>query len=136
MEKKNPEKIILKTTGIPGVNKAVVDFTMACTVPVTITRVISPMFVKGSKTFIGLSERLLPGEVIQVGNLNLTYKIVSADNNNPDTPKGYIYRIRRVDRLPTTATDINAIVVGKFAKIKNRRSFKQKFDQVNELLNS
>lgn len=118
------EKIIIRTEFIEGGNLAAYDYSLLSSVKVVKTKVVLPIYTKGSMGFIGVKDPLLPQEVIQVGNLGFKYKIVGPLKKI--LPKGgFVYRIKRIGNHNITSTDIDATFVGGEVKIKNRRSFKQ-----------
>jgi hypothetical protein len=122
-------KIILKRKGWEGVDKSIIDFNQVSTTPVVVTKVILSMYKKNGKTFVGVRDGLIPGEVISIRPLGLKYKIIG-----PMIKKipqgGGLYRVKRVDGANTTNTDLQNALAGNKIKITNRRSFRQMFDQV------
>lgn len=132
----DPQKIVFKSTRLPGVDKALVDFEVVSTTPICMTRVLTNMFREKSRVYIGLTERIMAGEVVQIGQFKIKYKIVKGITGYLSKPKGYLYQIRRADGNIITDTDINAVEVGKFAIIKSRRGTNQIREQINDMLNS
>ena len=92
------------------------------------TKVTHAITKRSGISYIGTKEQLLPGDVIQVGNLGLKYKVVSLKKLE-DRPQGYIYRIKRVDGAFITSTDINNVLVGQKVQIVSNKTFQQIFEQ-------
>lgn len=129
------DKIILKNNGWPGVDRSIIDFDQVHTVKVTKTKIVLGMYKKGVIAYAGFLDGLLPGEIVQMGNLQIKYKVIGhAKRMLPYG--GSLYRVKRVDGANITNLDIDAISIGDIVKIKNRRSFQQQFDQVVDLINS
>lgn len=128
---KDKNKIILKKEELPGVDMSVSDFTQLHTVQVTWSKVTKKMYKEKRQTFIGLKDTLNVGEVIQVGNLGLKYRVLKLSKVT-DT-EGYIHRIKRIDDKSITLTDIDAIKEGGKVRIVNRRSFQKKMNFSQEL---
>jgi hypothetical protein len=118
------EKIIIRTEFIEGGNLAAYDYSLLSSVKVVKTKVVLPIFTKGSMGFIGVKDPLLPQEVIQVGNLGFKYKIIGPLKQLIPTG-GFVYRIKRIDGYNITSTDITATAKGGLVKIKSRRTFEQ-----------
>lgn len=110
---------------------SVSDFTQVHTVAVAWAKVTKKMYKKYKQGFIGLSERLNKGEIIQVGNLGLKYRVIKLTQYTER--EGFIHRIKRVDDASITLTDLNAIKVGGKVRITNRRSFDQKINYASSL---
>jgi hypothetical protein len=84
-------------------------------------------------TRIGLDEWLHPKDIIQVGNLGIKYQVIGVSNKR-DNNGGYLYRIKRIDGANITNTDLQNIVVGQTARIVNRRSNRQRAEQLQKFL--
>jgi len=117
-----------------GVDLGVVDYIYnGFGFGITATKVVVPMYKKGIITYIGLDQGLSPKEKIKVGNLGLRYVIIGKAKKM--LPKGgFLYRIKRVDGANITQLDIDNTLVGQVARITNRRSNKQRIQQLNEML--
>jgi len=111
----NKETLIIKETQWPGVDKSVNDLTMLHTVRIATTKVTKTIFKKGSTTFIGLKDRLIKGDVIQVGTYERKYRIF--DLVKVSDIEGLIYKIRRVDNKPTSSVDLELVLLGDSVKI-------------------
>jgi hypothetical protein len=130
---KTDKTIILKTGAFPGIDRAIIDFNQVSSVLRIVTHVVAPMTKKGIITVIGTRDSLMSGEIIQVGTLGIKYKIVGGVRKLYPYG-GFEFRIKRVDGANITLTDINAVVVGGKVKIKSRRPYSKRFDQVVEML--
>lgn len=115
----------------PGIDRSLVDFDQVQTVPMAITKVVEPLFKQGLKSFIGTKERLDVGEIIQVGNLNQKYKVVVAKNKML-VGGGFRNQVVRADGYNITMTDINAISIGDKVKIKSRKTFQKRLEDILE----
>lgn len=129
------EKIVFSNRRREGVDLSIIDFNQVNSVKIVVTKVVKTMYTEKLKTYIGTKDPLQPGEVIQVGNLGLRYKIVSPTKHIVPSG-GFLYRIKRIDGASITNTDLSAVAIGQKVKIKSRRSYKQQFDQVVRLLES
>jgi len=113
-----PEKIILKDFSLPGVDKSVNDMTLWATHGVIWVKVTKVLYKEKGTAYIGLSERLVEGEVIQAGKNEKLYRIVRfhrvTDRN------GNIFKVIRMDNNPITQTDIDAISIGDNVRITSR----------------
>ena len=127
------DKIILKRSTLPGVDMSISDFTMTHNVRDVVTKVTDTMYKKGSRTFIGTKDQLTDGEVIQVGNLGLKYRVIKREQSF--TAYAFLYQIERLDCNSTTATDIEAVAVGQKIKLLSRLSFKQMLNYTCDLRN-
>ena len=114
-----------KQTYYDGVDMSLYDLSLLSSVPVAWAKVVDKMFKRGLRTYLGISEHLLPGEIIQTGRLGIRYKIVNA-TKHPSKGKGFIYEIKRVDGQTITSVDILNSYEGGRVRITNRRNFKQK----------
>ena len=121
-------KLIMKTPTLEGVDMSVNNLEMFTSVRIRWTKVSHAMTKRNGITFLGTKEQLLPGDVIQVGNLGLKYKVISLKKLE-DKPQGYIYRVKRVDGAHTTSTDISNILVGQKVQIVSNKTFQQIFEQ-------
>lgn len=117
------DKLIIKTESLPGVDLSVVDLTLVSSVKVGITIVKKVMYKKWGKTYIGVRDQLDAGDVIQVGNLGIKYKVQKLVQLTDR--EGYIYRVRRVDDANTTQLDIDAIALKDKVRIVSRKTFEQ-----------
>lgn len=125
-------KIVMKTNTLEGVDMSVNNLEMFTSVRIRWTKVSHAMTKRNGITFIGTKEQLLPGDIIQVGNLGLKYKVISLKKLE-DKPQGYIYRIKRVDGANITSTDINNVLVGQKVQIVSNKTFQQIFEQHPEV---
>lgn len=118
-----------------GVDQGLIDFFFnGQGMGATTCKVVKAPYKKMSKTFIGLSECLQPKEVIQVGNLGILYRIIGqATTMLPEG--GFLFRIKRVDDALITALDLDSIVKGQKARITNRRSNRQRMQQLYDMIN-
>lgn len=96
------------------------------------TKVIKQLYQKQNISFLGVKDSLQIGEVIEVGNLSLSYKIVSFKQALPQG--GFVYRVKRTDGSDIDQTDTNNAPKGAKVRMKSRRSIKQKIQQLNEML--
>lgn len=87
------------------------------------------MYKKNGKTFVGIRDGLMAGEVISIKPLGLKYKIIGQMIKKIPQGGG-LYRVKRVDGANTTNTDLQNALVGNKVRITNRRSFQQMFAQV------
>lgn len=117
------DKIVIKRYEFPGVDMSINDFEMLSSVKIGVTKVTKKMYKKWKQTFIGTKDQLDDGDVIQVGNMELKYRVLK--HNKITDREGYIYRVRRVDNANTTGLDIDNIEVGMKVLIVNRRTFDQ-----------
>ena len=117
-----------------GVDLGVVDYVYnGFGFGITATKVVVPIHKKGAIAYIGLDQGLSPKEKIRVGNLSLLYVIIGQAKKM--LPRGgFLYRIKRVDGANITQLDIDNVIVGQVARITNRRSNKQRIQQLNEML--
>lgn len=121
-------KIVMKTTILEGVDMSVNNLEMFTSVRIRWTKVTHTMTKKSGVSFLGTKEQLLPGDIIQVGNLGLKYKVVALKKLE-DKPQGYIYRVKRVDGASITSLDIDNILVGQKVEIVSNKTFQQIFEQ-------
>lgn len=121
------EKIILKTNSLPGVDMSVNNLEFFTSVRIRWTKVSHTLTKKSGVTFIGTKEQLLAGDVIQVGNLGIKYKVISLKRLEA-RPQGYIYRIKRVDGANITSLDIDNILIGQKVHIVSNKTFQQLFE--------
>lgn len=119
----NKEKIILKQQQLPGVDLALYDFNRVSAVRPLRTKVVLSMYKRQGMTYIGLQGPAEAGEIIQVGNLELKYRIIKGIKVLPKG--GFLYRIKRVDGHNITQTDLDAVEIGQTVKFKSRRTFTQ-----------
>lgn len=89
------------------------------------------MYKVGRFTYIGTKEKLDNGDVIQVGNLGLKYKVRKL--KKMDDRYWHIYEIKRIDGNLTTGLDINATKVGQKVLIVSRQTFQQIFNWAESL---
>jgi hypothetical protein len=130
-DNKDKNKIILKRSALPGVDMSISDFTQVHTVKVVWSKVTKKMYKEYKQTFIGLKDKLDAGDVIRVGNLGLSYRVIKL--SKVTEKEGFIHRVQRLDGNSTTLTDIDAIEVGDKVKITNRRSFEQMINYAESL---
>lgn len=119
-------KIILKSEHLPGVDLSVLDLRLVSSVKVGITKVTKPIYKVGKLTYIGVKEKLDNGDVIQVGNRALLYKV--RRHKKADDKYWNIYEIKRIDGSFTTSLDMEATKVGQKVRIVSRQSFEQIFN--------
>lgn len=124
------EPIVLKTDRLDGVDMSVSDISMLSAVKVVVTNCTEPIFKIKTQSFIGTKERLDDGDVIQVGDLGIKYRVIK--NLRMRGKTGNIYRIKRVDGFAITSLDINATRKGQRVKIVNRKSYKQIFEEISK----
>jgi hypothetical protein len=117
------DKIIVRTEYLEGGDKSLIDYDITGSVKVVRTEVVEPMFKVKAKAFITTKEPLLPKEVIQVGNLNILYRVISLVKKT--TSGGNMHRVKRVDGYNITQTDIDAINVKDVVRIKSRKTYNQ-----------
>ncbi|NBO22627.1 hypothetical protein EBU94_04710 [bacterium] len=119
------ENLVIKIDGWPGVDQAIIDFRIA---PIQV-KITTKIFKIGRKAYIGLDQYVRTGEIFVAGTLGFQYRVTQ---DVPIIPDGVntAYPIKRVDGANITSTDINSIVVGKYAKIFGRKSYQQQLDQV------
>lgn len=122
------EKIVMKTNRLDGVDMSVNNLEMFTSVRIRWTVVSHLMTKKHKIAYIGTKEQLLPGDIIQVGNLGFKYKVVSLKKLEAK-PQGYIYRIKRVDNNPIASIDIDNILIGQKVQIVSNKTFQQIFEQ-------
>ena len=122
----NPDKIILKEQSWPGVDKSFNDRSMWCTMPQVQLKVTKGIYKVKTAGFIGLKGRVLKGEVIKVGRLGFTYKVVG--DPKPTEKEGFIHKIVRTCGEPIRQLDIDAVKVGKIAIVVSRQTRK---DRIN-----
>jgi hypothetical protein len=122
-DNKDKNKIILKRSALPGVDMSISDFTQIHTIKVVWSKVTKKMYKEYKQTFIGLKDKLDAGDVIRVGNLGLSYRVIKLSKFTEK--EGFIHRVQRLDGNSTTLTDINAIELGDKVSITSRRSFEQ-----------
>lgn len=113
------EDIILRTERLEGVDKTLFAYEQLQSVPIVKTKVTVGMYKSGNVLLIGTKERLNEGDVIQVGNFNLKYRVITFRKL---TLAGGIYRIKRVDGANATQLDLDGAPVGSKVKILNRRT--------------
>lgn len=128
---KENNKIILKRDNLPGVDLSVLDLTLLGSVKVRVSKVTKTMYKEHSLTFIGTRDMLNKGDVIQVGNLGLKYRVLKL--SKVTDREGYIHRIKRVDNGSTTITDLSNVSVGQTIMIVNRKTFEQIFEEGSQL---
>jgi hypothetical protein len=97
------------------------------------TKVVVPLYKKGHKAFIGLETSLLNGEIFQTGYNGQKFKVIGGVVSYVPTG-GYIFRVKRVDGSNIVQMDMDAIHKGDKVLIKNRRSFRDRINQVDDLL--
>jgi hypothetical protein len=127
------DKIILKTANWPGIDKSIIDFGYAFSEQIAVTKVVVPLYKKGHKAFIGIETSLLSGEVFQTGYNKQKFKVIGGIVSYVPTG-GYIFRVKRVDGFNIVQMDMDAIHKGDKVLIKNRRSFRDRINQVDDLL--
>lgn len=120
------DKIIIKRVRLEGQDLSLIDFRQVASVPMSVIKVSGPMFKKGLQTFITLAEGVEPGDIIQVGNYGIKYKIVKFAKM---TVKGRLFRVIRVDGFNITQHDIDGIKIGQKARVVSRKSFTQLFEE-------
>jgi hypothetical protein len=111
--------IILKSERLEGVDKTLFSYEQFQSVPLVKTRVTTAMYKSGNTTYVGTKERLVAGEVIRIGNLQLKYRVISARRFNV---KGGLYTIRKVESAPITQLDLDNGTVGSEVRILSRRT--------------
>ncbi len=119
----NTDKIIIRTEFLEGGDKSLIDYDILGSVKVIKTEVVKPLHKVKAKAYIGTKEPLLPKEVIQVGNLNLLYRVIELTKKLPTG--GNLHRVKRVDGYNITQTDIDAIKIKDTVRIKSRRTYNQ-----------
>jgi len=129
------DKIILKTSNWPGIDKSIIDFGYAFSEQVAVTKVVVPLYKKGHQAFIGLETSLLSGEIFQTGYNGQKFKVIGGIVSYVPTG-GYIHRVKRVDGFNIVQIDMDAIKKGDKVRIKNRRSFRDRINQVDDLLDT
>ena len=129
MEKEG-DKIIMRSNRLQGVQKSFNNLEMVSSVRVTVTKLTSKIFKKKGIAYIGTREPLSVGDVIQVGNFSILYKVVKHQSKTED--KGNVYRIKRVDGFNITGLDIDGTEVGQKVIIKNRRSYQDIFNDFGD----
>lgn len=102
---------------------SVADLTRVSAIPVSITYTTSEMYKKGSKSFVVLQDKLMPGEVIQLGDFSIKYKIVTLVSPHPSG--GWVHRVKRTDGYNITQLDIDGIHPKQKVLIKSRKSYDQ-----------
>lgn len=120
------DKIIIKRVRLEGEDLSLIDFRQVASVPMSVIKVTGPMFNTGTQYFITLSEGLEPGDIVQLGNYGIKYKIVKFSKM---TVKGRLYRIIRVDGYNITQFDIDGVSIGQKARVVSRKSFTQLFEE-------
>ena len=108
---------------LEGVDMSLNDLSLFSSVRVAWTTVTDEMTKPGKRAFIGIKERLSPGEIIQTGMLKTKYKIVNCEKTAESG--WFLYCIKRVDGNPIGAIDITNSKAGDKVRITNRRTFKQ-----------
>ena len=129
MEKEG-DKIIMRSNRLQGVQKSFNNLEMVSSVRVGVTKLTSKIFKEKGISYIGTRESLSVGDVIQVGNFSILYKVVKHHKKTDD--KGNIYRIKRVDGFNITSLDIDGTKVGQKVIIKNRRSYQDIFNDFGD----
>lgn len=129
MEKEG-DKIIMRSNRLQGVQKSFNNLEMVSSVRVTVTKLTSKIFKEKGIAYIGTRESLSVGDVIQVGNFSILYKVVKHQSKTDD--KGNVYRIKRVDGFNITGLDIDGTEVGQKVIIKNRRSYQDIFNDFGD----
>lgn len=86
----------------------------------------SKIFKKNGATYVGMKEFLDDNDIIELGTFRLLYRVVKRVNMH--IPKGVPYQIERVDGEMVTQFDIDASKEGQRVRIKNRKSYKQMFE--------
>lgn len=129
MEKEG-DKIIMRSNRLQGVQKSFNNLEMVSSVRVGVTKLTSKIFKEKGISYIGTRESLSVGDVIQVGNFSILYKVVKYHKKTDD--KGNIYRIKRVDGFNITSLDIDGTKVGQKVIIKNRRSYQDIFNDFGD----
>lgn len=121
------KKIIVKSSYLHGVDMSIADLVRVSAIPVSITYTTSEMYKKGSQAFVVLKDKLMPGEVIQVGDYSIKYKIVSLVS--PHESGGWVHRVKRVDGYNITQLDIDGIHPKQKTLIVSRKSYNQIWDE-------
>ena len=124
------EKIIVKKNNLPGVDLSLVDISLFSSVKVIYTKVVAPMYKKGHYGYIALKDRLDNGDVIQVGDYKILYRILGQMRFSPEG--GILHKVKRVDAFNITSQDIQGIHTGNTARITNRRSYDQIMAQISK----
>lgn len=114
-----------KRQSFDGVDLAFFDFLQVHHSPILVTKVTKQMWVKNLKTYIGIKENMMTGEVIRIGKLQLSYKVMKV---LPKEKNGNVYMIRRVDDNATTQLDIDNAKKDSKVKRMSLRTFKDQFE--------
>lgn len=124
------ETKIVKAQYYPGgVDLTIADLTPVHTVRVCVTKVVEGILKKGHQSYITLKDQLLPKEIIQVGDYDILYKIVTLPKAH--RKGGWTHKIIRVDGYNITQHDINGTREKQRVLIKSRESFQQIFARAN-----
>lgn len=127
------DRIVIKRYELPGVDMSLNDFEIVGTVKIGWTKVTKKMWKKNGKTFIGTKDQLDDGDVIQVGNMEIKYRVVKLETISDR--EWFIYRIIRVDGSNIVGIDLDNVEVGMKVKIVNRKTFEQLMNYPDELMN-
>lgn len=120
------EPIKLPPVSWKGIDYTYNNLSSLASVKVLWNTVTFPMYKKGGVTFIGIKEFQDEGDILELGTFTTLYRVIKHHQMTYD--KGNIYIIKRVDGSNITEFDIDAIKVGQKFRIKNRKSFKQLFN--------
>lgn len=120
------KEIILKAQYRGGFDYSFNNLESLSSVKILYTHVTTPIFKKGRESFIGVKEFLDDRDVIEVGLYDKLYRVVKMKLRGGKG--GNIYQIKREDNASITNFDIDATKVGQVVKIKNRKSYKQLFE--------
>lgn len=118
-------KTIIKSDALPGVDKSNSDYTLLSTIQPSCTVVTKAIWKVKGKTFIGVKQHVQPGNVIRVGNMGLTYKVIRLMKveGTRNGKGGMIFRIKRADGNLTTNVDLDNIFKGQTVKILGRQNY-------------
>lgn len=122
-EFEDQDKTVIKRYELPGVDMSLSDFELLSTVKRKVTKVTKKMYKKSYLTYIGIKEQLSGGDVIQVGNMGIKYRVLKLQKVTDR--EGYIYRVKRVDNASTTILDMDNIEVGMKVLVVSRKTFEQ-----------
>jgi hypothetical protein len=120
------EKIILKAQNRGGFDMSFNNLESFSSVKIVINEITFPIFKEKRTALVGVKEFLDDRDVIELGIYKKLYRVVRLHRR--DIKKGNIYQIKRVDGASITQFDIDATAKGQKFKIKNRKSYKQLFE--------
>lgn len=84
------------------------------------------MYKEHGQAYVGVKEFQDDGDILELGLYKTLYRVIKHHAMSPD--KGNIYIIKRVDGANITQFDIDAVKVGQKFRIKNRKTYKQLFN--------